>query len=96
MTIIRTQIMGSYYCITKKMRCTASHSVGTDDRTCSERKERNSEASAAQVQVANTVCRQLQIVASPSTDKKMKDGEMPSYFLVRMTGLEPARYCTRT
>ena len=52
--------------------------------------------SAAQMQVANTVCRQLQIVASPSTDKKMKDGEMPSYFLVRMTGLEPARYCTRT
>ena len=97
--------------------------LGTDNRTCSERNERNSDCcavcanivyakqtvlshhralhgslrvlfvcyvrcarfpqmlracaslclrSAAQVQVANTVCRQLQIVASPSTDKKRK------------------------
>ena len=46
MTKIRTQIRGSYICITKKMRCTASYSVGTDDRTCSERKERNSDCCA--------------------------------------------------
>lgn len=79
-----------------------------DDRTCSEQSERNSEtgefiryseASAAQVQVANKVCdNAVCIVASPSPQYKEKTNPNGSFnsYMVRMTGLEPARACTRT
>ena len=66
MTKIRTQIMGSYFCITKK--CDAKHRIPLVRMTGLVAREKSVIAivaqyapivSAAQVQVANIVCRQL-------------------------------------
>ena len=81
-----------------KKRRTKSSFVGTDDRTCSERNERNSDCCAVcanRVSCTSAGCKHC----LPTTEKlsqvrcrnKKKD-ERSRLLLVRMTGLEPAHY----